>query len=101
MPGIIFPMSGSVFRMIFFIKKHNSMLNYFPNEWHLKTSQEHIYFPMECFSFPMTYSGFPMFSTPESYPCRLFLLFILIQEQPFPVLKNRKNKHQQLQAEAP
>mgnify|MGYP006979893699 FL=1 len=32
MPGIIFPMSGSVFRMIFFIKKHNSMLNYFPNE---------------------------------------------------------------------
>lgn len=32
MPEIIFPMSGSVFRMIFFIKKHNSMLNYFPNE---------------------------------------------------------------------
>ena len=30
--GIIFPISENTFRMIFFIKKHNSMLNYFPNE---------------------------------------------------------------------
>lgn len=32
MPGIIFPMSGSVFRMIFFIRKYSLSLNYFPNE---------------------------------------------------------------------
>lgn len=32
MPGIIFPMSGSVFRMIFFTRKYSLLLNYFPNE---------------------------------------------------------------------
>ena len=87
MRGIIFPISENTFRITFSIRKHTSMLNYFPNElffstqwhsditqWHLKTSQEHIYFLMACFSFPMTYSGFPMFSSRKLSLSPIFII---------------------------
>lgn len=32
MRGIIFPISENTFRITFSIRKHTSMLNYFPNE---------------------------------------------------------------------
>lgn len=75
MPEIIFPISGSAFRMACFIRMYNLLLNYFPNEpffllsgisqWGLKTSQEHVISRMVCFSFPMTYPGLPMFLLPK------------------------------------
>lgn len=49
MRGIIFPISENTLRITFSIRKHTSMLNYFPNElffstqWHLPASRRFLF----------------------------------------------------------
>lgn len=58
------------------------------------------YFPNGMFQLPNDISRSPNVSTSEGYSCLWFLPFVLIQEYPFPVFKNRRKQKTQTSATA-